>query len=97
LVASATQLSVPSPPPFNTVFEVDSGVSLSELVLAPITNGSYILNAGGYFSEDAPLLSSVIGTAVPELNPTSGTSAIVLLACAVLIIRGRRPLPTTAS
>jgi hypothetical protein len=29
-------------------------------------------------------------SSVPELNPTSGTSAIVLLACAVLIIRGRR-------
>jgi len=36
-------------------------------------------------------------SSVPELNPTSGSSAIILLACAVLIIRGRRPLPTTVS
>ena len=31
-------------------------------------------------------------SAVPELNPSTGTSAIVLLACAVLIIRGRRKI-----
>jgi len=36
---------------------------------------------------------TVVGT-VPEINPASAPSALALLAGAVLIIRGRRKIPT---
>lgn len=34
-----------------------------------------------------------ISTAVPEIDPTYSTSAIVLILCSALIIRGRRKIP----
>jgi len=37
---------------------------------------------------------SELGTIVRELNLSSGTSGLVLVACSVLIIRGRRRIPT---
>jgi hypothetical protein len=40
------------------------------------------------------IFANITSASVPEVNPSSGTSAIVLLACAVMIIRGRRTLPT---
>ncbi len=33
---------------------------------------------------------AVAGPAVPEIDPTSAGSAVALLACAALVIRGRR-------
>jgi len=35
-----------------------------------------------------------LASAVPDYDPTTGISALALLACAVLIIRVRRPMPT---
>jgi hypothetical protein len=37
-----------------------------------------------------PSVSSAAFFAVPEIDPTSGISAVALLAGAVLVIRGRR-------
>jgi len=45
-------------------------------------------DAGVYFAEFTAL--PPVSTPVPELNPTSGTSALVLVVGAVLVIRGRR-------
>jgi len=44
----------------------------------------------GTFGGDLTIQATDGLAAVPEIDPTTGTSALALLACAVLIIRGRR-------
>ena len=85
----------------NTISEV--GVDGGTFSWVDLTDtGSVTFTSTAAFSpsafpnEDA-WASFQIVSSVPELNLRSGTSAMILLACAVLIIRGRRPLPTTAT
>ncbi len=84
----------------NQLFLVDSllesaGVGQYVWIASNVEDPWPCLN--GATSCDIPsgeIFANITSAAVPELNPSSGTSAIVLLACAVMIIRGRRTLPT---
>jgi len=87
-----------------TLVDID-GVSFT--LLAPDTYGATYINLyligqlntsqGASITTDPVQTSGdtfALSPSVPELNPTTGSSAFVLLACAALILRGRRPLPT---
>jgi hypothetical protein len=59
---------------------------------ASVDNAVEALKEAGYIV--GMTNGSELGTIVRELNLSSGTSGLVLVACSVLIIRGRRRIPT---
>ena len=89
LVGTSTQLLAQNN---FTPFQFTAGGGVGLTIEPQGLGGSIIQNSSVAVS--AGILSPVIGVAVPEINSATAPSALALVAGAVLIIRGRRKVPT---
>ena len=76
-----------TPPGGPSVSSIGTGNALAGIEDTSFEPSYYLYN-----SADPGTWAVANTTGVPELRPSSSTSALLLIACAVFVIRGRRPV-----